>query len=295
MATAYGSIASATHTYASPDPDELTINKPASLAAGDMMIAVVAIHGTTLGSWTAPAGWTALSGIDISASTYKVKAFFKVADSGDAAASNFLFTMSTADSATSGMAGFIIRVTGSGFAGAGNITAAAVANAAATGQVFTPGITPPGSASLYIMGSFALMVTSQSAYAIASNNPSWTERADITIDPTGSAGDGNIAVATALASAQAASGDYSLTLANSIEAIGFIIAVNETANASPAPAVISTAMNIQAPVVAAAAVVSPSVVGINANIQAPAVATGAEKWINDDKTTPGAITNDPKS
>lgn len=218
MTVAYGSVSSATKSHGGGS-DTLTITKPTGLAVGDFMIAGLFVNGSNADFDLT--GWTSL--IDSSqASNYGLNVLWKIADSADVAATNFSFQESA--NAGDGMAGFIVRITGS-FTDADNLIAsAAINNSAISSHTFTPGITPNVVNTLLLMGSGITGTETQSAYAVANNNPTWTERVDVSINTTSDAG---ISLATASLSAIGATGDFSLTLSSSRQAIGFLIAVTE--------------------------------------------------------------------
>jgi len=65
------------------------VTKPSGLSVGDMLIAIVSISNTG-GTITPPSGWTSLS-LDYSNDNMITAGYYKLADSGDVAASNFTF------------------------------------------------------------------------------------------------------------------------------------------------------------------------------------------------------------
>lgn len=277
MAVAYGTSNSATMA-GTGGADALTITKPTSLATGDMMIAVCGVHGKASSGFAPPAGWTILFTAD-DASNYGAIAFWKIATSGDVAASNFAFTITTTSG--DGLVGWIARITGSSFGGTGNFTSASDINTSATTtHTFTPGITPVSNGALYLMGSYARGLGTESGYAIANNNPSWTERVDIQINTTR---DSTLSLATATATSGSASGDYNVTLSTSLEAIGFLISIQESTNLTVSPAVVSATFTVQAPTVAGGANVSPTVVSATFTVQAPTVSFPVPDFTNADK------------
>lgn len=83
----------------------LVITKPTGLEVGETMVAIIANNsddGSVVGTITPPAGWTTVVSYN-PGSLMRLGAYYKVADSGDVAASNFTFTNSdTSESATVG-------------------------------------------------------------------------------------------------------------------------------------------------------------------------------------------------
>lgn len=209
----------------------LTITKPTSLAVGDKMFAGIVVDadagGTQLASITTPAGWTQEALLDLFAvGRSALGVYSKTADSSDVAASNFTFT-GTGDTASMTMAGIIARVTN--WAGeAGQTSATSVA--ASTTLTMT-GITPsPAEASsLYLV--FATRVSSSplsvsvSSVAIATSDPTWTERTEISGD--GNSRDTTLALYTATRVATTATGNYTVTFNNTTNqgtgAVGLIL------------------------------------------------------------------------
>lgn len=276
MAVAYGSVNSATLAGAGGS-GILSITKPTSLASGDMMVAVCGIHGQPA-DFTPEAGWATLFTAN-DGNNYGIRAFWKIANSTDAAATDFDFTI--VNTSGDGIVGWLVRITGSLFIGIGNFTFTSdVNNSGATSHTFTPGVTPPSATALYLMGAYARGLTTESGYAITNNNPTWTERVDTNINTTR---DSTLSLATAVATSINPTGDFSLTLANSLEAIGFLIAIEESTNVTVSPGVQSVVVSVQDPTVTGGATASPAVIAVNVNIQAPTVITPAAKWLNPDK------------
>lgn len=286
MATAYGSIATATQNSGTGTPS-LTITKPASLAAGDLMIAILGIHGSAT-HYTA-SGWTEVLFKSYGTPSAAVTVLAKVASSGDAAASDFTFSISGVDNIAK--IGHIVRVTGNSFVGTENIQHDEDGSDFTTSHVYSGGVTPPLTSSLLIMGVIMPDLVNFSSYAIANNNPTWTERADSEINSTQ---DMTLAVATAPFAVQSATGNYSLTSSGSGDTAAFLLCVTETTDVTPAPAVIEGTLNIVAPSVAAAANVAPSVITGAFSVEAPTVTLTPTKWSNPDKNLE-TFTNPDKS
>jgi hypothetical protein len=91
----------------------LTITKPTGLAVGDLMVAHLVRSDNDQNSRTwSLSGWTSAvdtQGNDTGTSSSGMAALHKIADSGDVAASNFTFTVS---SAADFLAGAIYRIDG---------------------------------------------------------------------------------------------------------------------------------------------------------------------------------------
>lgn len=144
----------------------ITVDKPTSLAVGDVMIAyaTVAFVGNTPGL---PSGFTEIT--TPSASAHASRTGFKVADSSDVAATNFSFTHS-------GFAS-LSRITGATTsAGAINSNSGNPSN---TASPSISGLTPKDYGDSVLLMQFWSVDSGNNAnvggYAIATSNPSWTE------------------------------------------------------------------------------------------------------------------------
>lgn len=223
MSTVVATKATATATSG----NNITITKPTGLAAGDMLVAIIAAtHDATNGSFDPPGGWTTLEDVGETSSNGYVGAFAKVADSGDAAASNFTFT--AVDNVFASV-GTLFRITGTnGFA-------------SPTINIISDGTTTlPGSGLTTLQTNYLLLLAgivqdspdyNMSGYSVANNDPTWTEEYDLT------SGVGtliNLGVASATYANAQATGNYDVS-GNGFK--GLLIAITEnrdnTFNTSP--------------------------------------------------------------
>jgi hypothetical protein len=106
----------------------LNITKPTGLAAGDLMVAVIA-SGRFTADISGPVGWAEVT---VSNGSYALSVFSKLADASDAAASTFAFTQSL----TGDIKGSLIRITG----GVSTTPAASVSATNAT-SIVAPSVT----------------------------------------------------------------------------------------------------------------------------------------------------------
>lgn len=155
----------------------LTITKPSGLALGDLMIANITISAATITS--VPSGWTQLQAIGATIS------YYKIADAGDVAASNFSWGNNDVGG-TGCFEGGIIRFTGHdpvNWQG----TMSATANAGTGTAPTTPGITPTTQPLLVMFTSHQSNTNActVATYAVAVSNPSWTETWDQNQNPHG--------------------------------------------------------------------------------------------------------------
>lgn len=294
MAVAYRSHNNTGFTSKDGAAWTVTITKPTGLTAGDYMVAVVFAVDQT-GTVQSVSGWTLLGSVQAQ-SNKTIAVYGKVADSADASATNFSFTVFTGTGvANSYIAGTLIACSGTqpiseaAFFDAGTDTD----NSSAT-QVYTGGITPPVADNVLVMATLASgVVTTVSGYAITTNDPTWTERHDTNVNDTN---DYTLGVATAPRSQITATGDFQVTYGTGTPpSIGVLVAVIEQQNASVSPAVVEATTEVQAPTVSAGANVSPSVVEATANVIAPTVSAGNAKWNNADKSAASSFTNTDKS
>ena len=271
MAITYQS--SQTTSYASGST--VVVTKPTGLAVGDLMVACIQALGITAHTDITCSGWTTETGNNnIDAAILK-----KIADSADVAASNFTFYLG----ATYQSGGAITRIT----TGSSTWTTGTIFNAGTTATpTFTTGITPATTDSLMLMFVFGIGtggVETSSAYAITTNNPTWTEAYDIGVNSTT---DGTIALAYANRPENSATGNFSATCSGgSNTKFGLLISIPEMLNVTVSPSVIDLTLSVQAPAVTGGATVSPDAIIMTASVQAPTVNITANPITNTDKNT----------
>lgn len=257
------------------------------------MVAIIATVDTAT-AIQAVANWTTLTSIQ-SGSNKTIVVYGKVADSADAAATDFTFAPHSGNGGTNDyIAGSLIALSGT-FPVSSTAFCDADAdtdNGSAT-QSYTGGVTPGVADNVLIMaGLISSLAGSVSNYAIATDNPTWTERHDTNVNDTN---DYTFGVATAPRAAITATGTYQLDASSGTPpSVGVLIAVVEATNVTVSPAVVIASASIQAPTVAASAAVSPSVVTASASIQAPTVTTADSKWVNPNKSTAPSWVNPNK-
>jgi hypothetical protein len=157
---------------------DIVITKPTSLAVGDFMLACFSTgqSGSTPANMDLLSGWTLIKQTATSKSALDV--MYKIAASGDVAASNFTFHNTTnGGTFTWAMAGVIMRWTGV------DTTTPVVAsnNATGSGTGITVTTITPGTEPMLVLvtgGCNGSATRTVSGQAIANNNPSWTEDYD---------------------------------------------------------------------------------------------------------------------
>ncbi len=159
------------------DSTSCVIVKPVGLAVGDLMIAQVVGSGATpLGTFTASANWTSIRQDTKVVSFFDVASalFWKIADAADVAAANFTFTATGCYSNRGAITAWY------GHNPTTPINASSGQGNAPSATVTAPTITPSMANCLILMFCAVDWTTTQSAYAIANDNPaSWTERYDL--------------------------------------------------------------------------------------------------------------------
>lgn len=210
----------------------MDITKPTSLAEGDLMV-FVGGGAETIGAYT-KTGWTQIFGA--TATNLQMTVLFKVADSSDAAASTFDF--GSAGASGSGECGALFRITGN-FTNANNFY---YATASGLSGVDTS-VTPLNTSSLLLLGAFTRSDGSInfSTFAIANNNPTWTERVDITALATR---DADLGIATATPSAASATGNSTIVTTGNggqpTSSLSFLISIHEDADVTGTHALLAT-------------------------------------------------------
>jgi hypothetical protein len=206
MAVTYQSV----QTNTPANQTSTVITKPTSLGVGDLMVAHIGAVRNGGMDITAPAGWTLIrrqsrdTGVEV-----EIAAFYKVATSDDVAASDFTFSATNTSSLFIG--GAIYRITGGGVTtiiDASNSTSASSQNVNVDAS-----ITPTRANDLILMlggANGASSTISFSSQAIATSNPTWTERYDMTSTSTL-----GIFGATAVRPETTATGNTSYNVANS--------------------------------------------------------------------------------
>lgn len=152
----------------------VTITKPTGLAVGDLMVAqIVSLGGS---STVLPSGWIQL--VYKQSNDFDNEILYKVADSSDVAATNFTFTKSVYGPRNIG--GGILRISGASFANSISFFDTD-SNTSSVNITYTNIDITPYADSLMIMaivGDGTTNLTNVSNYAIATDNPTWTESWD---------------------------------------------------------------------------------------------------------------------
>ena len=211
--------------------DTVTLDKPSGTIDGELLIAFVSGTGGTLSATlnTVPSGWTLINGD--SGDGRNLYAYYKIASS-EPSSWNWVWSTSL------NLAGSVLRI--SDFSSASPIDTSSVSShTGSPSLVFTNAITPSSGDGLLLFGLCANNTSNVGAtgYAIATNNPSWTERADIA---------NGTSQVFALASAQrpqtTSTGNASATVSGggTTDARGILVYVNLERNANGNHAILTS-------------------------------------------------------
>lgn len=229
MAVTYQSLQS--NSIADAD---LVITKPTSLAVGDLLLAAIFFSDDNSGSGgiNTPSGWTLLNTTNTGSPTHEVMAIFlKQADSSDVAATDFTFTRSGGDTAYH-LIGHLLRITDFGSV----VGSSSNTETASDGVVTLTGFTPTRPDTLFIgfLGNSDGSTVLNTSIALATDNPSWTERAETSFNDA--ARDSTLSTYTATRSAVTATGNITATYASATNAAhAYVVALSERLDGSIEP------------------------------------------------------------
>lgn len=267
------------------------IAKPSSLAVGDLMVAFIHNLGSSVTTpSTVPSGFTLIRSQNHGfGTTSNISSYYKVADSGDVAASSFTWGCSVTGGGV--IIGELFRITGS----TNTIDKSDSNN---QGNTSSPGFSGdnlgpsyPNSLFLFDLG---VHVTSGSAdvnsYAMVTSNPTWTEEVE---DGTGSI---HFAIASAIRPETTATGNWSASISGGgnyyVGCMGVVITAK--VDATPAPSAIGLSSTVPTPTVKQGQTASPSVITMSTVINSPTV-TKKPTWVNEDKASAPNWVNEDKS
>lgn len=266
-----------------------TIPKPTGLAAGDIMVALIRFEHGSAGTIATPTGWSAPQAQNnFATDSSAAKVFVKIADAGDTAAANFTFSSDT----SARRQGILMAFS--------NVGTTDVSNSGTTtdGSASSSGTTPNNKDFFLILvagkGNGACSGMTAASYAIATDNPTWTELADISDNNAGGNGFG-ISAAYASRSQQTATGNATSTITpNSGSIVGsalFLVGLTEYLIISPS--VITSTATVLAPTVTGGATVSPSTITATATVLTPEA--GQADWSAKKKTSGASWSSQSKS
>lgn len=271
----------------------IVVTKPTGLAVGDLMVAFLAIlDGASTIDVTS--GWTDCGqgevNISASGSTMRARVLYKIADSGDAGATNFTFTLT--GGTTDFVGGAIHRVSGQNpntvidkYYGAGRSDD----NDIIEGD-YPANLTPTYASELYYMFICGTGMSSISTHALITDNPTWTEDYDTVSTLLMNAAHATRTAVTSTGSATFAQSGG--TGAN--DSILFLIIIKDLVNVTVSPSVINATSAVLTPTMTGGATVSPSVINATGAVLTPAHNNQAD-WSAKDKSDTATWTNQSKS
>lgn len=250
--------------------NSVVVTKPVGLAVGDTMHAIVACATDATAVVNTPSGWTRQAHQEDGTNGWAV--FTKVADAADVAASNFTFTSTTTG------ANFVNSVAGvAAFTNGGTVPvdqAGAVGSGTNT-SLTTTGITPTREMGTFVISAahFDSTVRTVSTYAIATNNPTWTEAYDAGNNGTST---DKPAIAMAYASRPEITSSGSATATLSSTTNRWYIQV---LNIAP-PRVLEASIASSAPGISSVRVVLNAMASMTSSALIPTFTAVAQKWRN---------------
>lgn len=269
--------------------DSITITKPTSLAEGDLMVAFIASYDGT--DPTVPAdesGWTTIGTANIGNPAINMKAYYKVADSGDVSASDFTFDCDPGSETMDNIKGIIYRIT-SGTEGVVRDSDSNIDAASGTSPSYTIDITNVSGA--VVIGAIILdgAPGGVSGYTINGTNPTWTERMD---------SDGaniTLAVADAVTPDATALTSFSATLGSAEASSLIFVLISDQADDSATLGTINIGAAMQSLAQTGDGNVTLGTATIGAAAQSITPATPTPEWSNKDKSSTSSFTNKDKS
>lgn len=281
--------------------DSYTITFPSGLAVGELLLAcvfAVEVDSSPTPAYASPAGWTQVGSGGVSGVASSLKLFARVATSGDVSAGSVTSSCNLGGSDDMWLSTSCLRITG-----AGDISSIQTANEGSTSQSpsYAIGLTPTFADSLilfYVAAGGSQNSTSISGYAMATDNPSWTEQFDVFGDSAPYAGagetDGLLALASATRAAVTSTGNLSASVSLPMNNLGVLAIIPPVASATATPGTIDLTSNVQAPSVTGGAVATPSAIELVASVASNTVTADTSKWSHPNKSST-AWTNTDKS
>lgn len=282
MAIAFQSVEVANATSGS----SVTVNKPVSLAVGDLMIAHVVVRNNPARIITTLSGWTIIETeqqID-SGNVTSTKAMYKIADSSDVAASTFTFAFSGTSNANFGA---VYR-----FTGTSTSTPIDSSDVAGGGSTLTPnygGDADPSFANSMLVFLISIAANgsnpavSTTSVAVSVSNPTWTQVYNTRISTTIV----NVSGAYALRTQDTAVGDHTAVFSAGgapTDSTGFLIVIRPTVDSNTSVSAITAAVSQIAPTVQTGATVIASALSARVNLIDPTVQLKRE-WTAQSKTS----------
>lgn len=290
-------VESVTTTNWADSRTSVTVAKPTGLTVGDLMVALVAVSANSV--TLSATGWTSARSQENSGDGIKGEIFWKIADSGDVAASNFTFNQSGAGT---GMAGAILRI--SGYKNNAGVVIPITGSESADNDS-TPSyafsLTPAEANAMLVFFTVAknggVNAANVTDYAIATSNPSWTERVEL--GASLGAVDLMMACATAVRPETTNTGAWSLNFngggTTTVDSLGIGIGIYPRQDVALSPSAVPVLASVPSQTLAASVGVAPDTITISAAVPDQTITTKDNPWSSSSKSGATGWSNLPKS
>jgi hypothetical protein len=269
----------------------IVITKPTGLALDDLMVALIFCSTQDIDILS---GWTELVDQDAAGGFSSLQ--YKIADSGDVAASNFTFTPAS----TAYIAGSILRIDGHAPTALFSDSETEADTNSATQYDWGVTLDPITNGELVIVGGLGEQCTasaSVTAPTINGTNPTWTEVLDNSVDE-GGLNYLNAYVAYAIQATATQITSFTATLTNtdaSTDGYGIIATLSPQINVTGTHAHLSVSPTLVAPVATSGVTGTHAHLSISPTLNAPVAKGEAPTAKNITKNTGANVTNIPKS
>lgn len=270
-----------TYSVNNASTNTVNVTKPTGLSVGDLLLALV---GGTADSGSpaidTPSGWT--KSADNSNNSVCSAILWKIADSSDAAASNFTFSHSGGGSSFAIYA-VLSRITG-------HSSTAPISGAQCTHNTTTFNVSPQVTDALLLLGGAKKVSggSGWSGYTISGSNPTWTEIAD-------NGGGLYMGVAWAVGNSTATITSADAVESGSNDRQRFLVAVAATTDASVTLDVVPIASTVNDLGLRSDNAVTLDAIALTASVQNPTVTTPTSDTTNTTKNAGANIINTSKS
>lgn len=262
----------------------LNVDAPVGVTVGDLLVLHVATDGNSV---TTPSGWTAGPNLNSASTTARGYSFYKIADSGDAAAGSF-----TIETGSGGTGARCFRIDGhDGSAPINTSNSGTAASSTVTVTTVTP--TRGNSLILFLVNADSDgSARTCSGYTMATSSPSFTEHYDDQWDTNGY----QMSAASGLRPETTATGNITATLDGSDPNVGLVLAIQPpVTNVTISADALVVTISVPAPTIITDAVFSVSVLTMSTTINSPTVEVVVNPWQNESKSAAPTWTNLPKT
>lgn len=257
----------------------VTVTKPTGLAVGDLMLAIVYNgHSSGTPSVNTPANWTNAASSSSAVNGTATAVLWKIADSGDTAASNFTFT-GTGTSATTAS---LYRISG-------HSASAPIAGAQITFNSTTFSLDPKVSDALLFLAGIQKTASGAgwSGYTVSGTNPTWTEQYDY-------ASIAYHGVATATGNSASTITSVDVLEGGSNDEYRILVAIAATLNGSTTLDAVPITSAVPSLTLQLDMAITLDAVAITAGVPDHTFTTPIPTWTSLDKTPATNVTNQPK-